>query len=160
MCHPRISPPCFSFLCSCALKSMEVHLQKDPGLQPSSSILINIKSIEFSRLYFNTSFWRTLLEQICSGGNFCGPTLKLHFKNPKKIYMRIKILANNFLIVFLQPKDGADDNVQNSSSNHQVKCLTAYLMLNENLLKCYVYRGSIVIRIDPANSTTASPGKI
>ena len=46
-------------------------------------------------IFFNSIFYfykpvgsTTLLAEVCSGRDVCGPTLKVHFKNGKKIYMR------------------------------------------------------------------------
>ena len=89
------------------------------------------------RLYFYKPIGSTaILDEICSGGEVCGPTLRLHFKNGRKIYMRTNLLGNNyfpvhrtssqyykesrlFYFLFFELKDGADDTAQSARPLNQ-----------------------------------------
>lgn len=58
-------------------------------------VLLNQKSLflcyNFSLYFYKQVGSSNMLTEVCSATDVCGATLKLHFKNRKKIYMRKKL---------------------------------------------------------------------
>ena len=63
-------------------------IHEDDFLRRCEDVYTNCCFFNSSLYFYKPVGSTTLLAEVCSGRDVCGPTRKIHFKNGKKIYMR------------------------------------------------------------------------